>query len=126
MNLKFNPESKVTEYQHGSRYYKNEGQPIEVDPRMAKAMLRHVHEVTPKQFVPIFLVAGDQDKPRTKAATAELLSGYPGEFPHADALVKAGYSFEAVRAVGKDDLVKLDGIGPKYADAIMAALKEHN
>jgi hypothetical protein len=123
MNLKFNPEAKVTEFREGGLYFKNEGDPVEVQPRIGQVLLRRMHEVQRGQFVPVFVVAGDQDRPRTKAAAHSLAIDYPEDFPHKDALVKGGFTFEAARVLSKDDLTKLDGIGPKSADAIIAAVK---
>ena len=55
MKLKFNPEAKVTEWANGGKYFKNEGQPIEVDSRLAGRMLRQYHEIAPQQFVAVFV-----------------------------------------------------------------------
>jgi endonuclease III-like uncharacterized protein len=124
MNLKFNPEAKVTEWQNGPLYFKNEGDAIEAKPSQARAMLRAMHEVQPQQFVNIFVVA-DQDKPKTKKAIHELTVDYPHDFPHTDKLTKAGLEFDAVRILNKEQLVAVEGIGPASADAILAALGEN-
>lgn len=122
MKLKFNPEAKVTEWVNGPLRFRNEGDPVEVDSRTARSLLKAMHEIAPQQFVNVFVVAG-QDK-ATKAEKSEMAAAYPDNFPHADTLIKAGFTFDAVKALDKESLVKLDGIGPKSADAILASLKE--
>ena len=122
MKLKFNPEAKVTEWVNGPLRFKNEGDPIEADAKRARVLLRAMHEVAPQQFVNVFVLA-EQGKVN-KSDKAELASTYPNDFPHAELLTKAGLSFDAVKVLSKEDLVKLDGIGAKSADTILAAFKE--
>jgi hypothetical protein len=125
MNLKFNPEAKVTEWVNGPLYFKNEGDDLEgLKPSLAKAMLEAKHEVQPGQFVNIFILA-NQDKPTTKKAAAIISNDYPNDFPHADKLTKAGLTFDAVRVLNKEQLVSIEGVGNASADAILAALKEN-
>lgn len=120
MKLEFNPESKVKEWQTGRLHFK-EGDDIEVTSAQAKRMLQLKHEVAPQQFVSVFQLT-DQGKV-TKKEVAESLGTFPANFPHADVLTKAGLSFDEVKVLSKDDLTKIDGIGPKSADAILEGVK---
>lgn len=132
MKLQFNPEAKVTEWVNGPVRFKNEGGLVmqrvrselkEPDARLAKQMLKQMHEVSPRQFVPVFVLAESQGRTTRKEAN-ELSGEYPNDFPHVDLLTKNGLSYEEAKLLGKEDLTKLDGIGPKSADAILNFGKE--
>jgi hypothetical protein len=71
MNLKFNPEAKCTEWSNGPKYFKNEGQPLEVAPALGRQMLKQMHEVQPRQFVPVFVEVEAEAKAPKKAEKAE-------------------------------------------------------
>lgn len=61
------------------------------------------------------------------AAVAEdsVESDVPAEFPGRAALIEAGHtSLGAVRALSRDELLAIGGIGERTAEAIEAALKE--
>ena len=78
MKLKFNPEAKVTEWANGGKYFKNEGQPIEVDPRLGRAMLRQFHEIAPQQFVAVFIEdAPPAPAPKAAADTKKATAAAP-------------------------------------------------
>jgi hypothetical protein len=121
MKLEFNPESKVTEWANGKLHFTNKSN-IDVTSSQARHMLRQMHEVEAGQFVPVFVLADDQGKV-TKKEAAESLGTYPDNFPHADVLTRAGMSFDAVRVLDKESLLKLDGVGPKSAEAILTAIE---
>lgn len=125
MNLKFNPEAQVTEWANGPLYRKNEGEPFAVNPRDAKRMLKQMHEVRPRQFVPIFIIAPEEEVAALKVnKITDLAAEYPNDFPHMETLIAAGYSFDAVQALGKAELVKVKGIGPAKADEILSKFGE--
>jgi predicted flap endonuclease-1-like 5' DNA nuclease len=69
------------------------------------------------------VLAEDQGKV-TKEVKVEKASTFPDGFPHADLLTKAGFELEAVRLLSDEDLTNIEGIGPKSAEAVRAALEE--
>ena len=50
--------------------------------------------------------------------------GYPDDFPGRKALVKLGKTYEEVKGMSRDDLIKLNGIAEKTADEILAYGKD--
>jgi hypothetical protein len=50
--------------------------------------------------------------------------GYPGDFPGRKTLVKLGKTYDEVKGMSRDDLIKLNGIAEKTADDILAYGKE--
>lgn len=115
MQIQFT-DSRINEFSDGFFHVKNEGKPIDVSAATASDLLNRKHFID-NEWVNIFEAVGVTKK---EAKKDDFAGTYPEGFPHAEKLVAGGFNFEASRLLSKEQLVEIDGIGPKAADAILA------
>jgi len=128
MKIEFT-DDRIKEFSQGMNFHlKNTGKPIDVSTANAADLLNA--KVPPQdnpaapvsEWVNVFRLVGDAPK---KAADKKVMeSTYPEGFPHAEILAKAGFAFEDARLLQKEQLIEIDGIGAKSADAILKFGKE--
>jgi hypothetical protein len=124
MRLEFADE-RIREFQEGSLHLVNDfdrdGHGFTVSAAVAQSLLQKKHLLDGEQ-VAIFRVADNQEVVEENALKPD--ESYPEGFPAADKLIEAGFKRSDLRAMDRDALIAIEGIGPKTADAIIDAITE--
>lgn len=125
MKLKFNPAAHQTEWRNGNIYYKNEGAVITVDRFRGERMLKQIcFDRFGTEYKVFVLVSDKDDESEAVKEPIEINVAFPEGFPQKDLLIDAGWTAERLKSIDRAALLEIQGIGPKSADAIEAALKE--
>lgn len=122
MKIEFSDE-RIKEYSQGMSFHlKNEGKAIDVSSANGATLLKAKHWLD-GDWVPTFNIVSDSPK---AAEVKTIVADYPENFPHAEALSKAGISHVDVLALNRDQLaeLKISGLGPKRIDEILAFITE--
>lgn len=117
MWLRFASE-EIKGFSEGPFYWPNEGKPIEVDAVLGQELLWKKHFLD-GEMVPVFVVSSESGESLEGQESPESLESYPEEFPSAEVLAGAGFSYEEALLLDRDQLIEIKGIGPKSADAIL-------
>jgi hypothetical protein len=123
MKIEFADE-RIKEYSQGMGFHlKNEGKPIDVSAANGSDLLDAKHSFDGgATFVNIFKAVGSVPKKVADAKAME--SEYPAGFPHMKALTGAGFKHAEVVQFDRAQLMEINGIGEKAADAILEFVKE--
>ena len=119
MQIKFT-DSRIKEFSDGLFYAKNDGDPIEVTQATARDYLNRKHFLD-GEWVNVFEPVAMTKK---AAKDANLIGTYPEGFPHADKLAAVGIAHQSAVIMNREQLMQVDKIGGKAADAILAFHKE--
>jgi hypothetical protein len=124
MQIKFS-DSRIKEFSQGMNlHFKNDGKPIDVSAATAGDLLNHKQPPPDNPAAPhaewinTFEVVG-----ATKKEAKNYLATYPDGFPSAEKLANK-YDYASALLLSKEQLMEIDGIGEKSADAIIEFSKE--
>lgn len=122
MKLEF-ADDRINEYSNGPLHFMNDGSDIEVSAATASDLLNATHQVAPGEIVKVFKVA-EPPKKVEKKEERTAFSTYPENFPSAALLAGAGLTHEEAILLDREQLMEINGVGEKSADAILEFLKE--